>query len=65
MFEYKNLTIMGENLNSLFDSTIIDVFHNILTQGTQSYSGQYITINDRYLWIEITGFPFKNTNNDK
>lgn len=64
MFEYKNLTIMGENLNSLFDSTIIDVFHNILTQGTQSYSGQYITINDRYLWIEITGFPFKNTNND-
>ncbi len=64
MFEYKNLTITGVNLNSLFDSTVIGVFNNILTQGTQSYSGHYITINDRYLWIEITGFPFKNTNDD-
>jgi len=64
MLEYKNLTIMGVNLNSLFDSTMIGVFHNILTQGTQSYSGPYITINDGYLWIEITGFPFKNANDD-
>lgn len=64
MLEYKNLTITGMNLNSLFDSTMTGVFHNILTQGTQSYSGPYITKNDRYLWIEITGFPFKNTNDD-
>jgi len=64
MFEYEHRTITGMNLNSLFDSTIIGVFHNILTQGTQSYSGPYITMNDRYLWIETTGFPFKNTNDD-
>lgn len=64
MFEYENLTITGVNLNSLFDSTIIGVFHNILTQGTQSYSGHYITIKDSNLWIEATGFPFKNANDD-
>jgi len=64
MFEYKDQSITGMNLNSLLDSTIIDVFHNTLTQGTQSYSGPYITINDGYLWIEITGFPFKSTDNN-
>lgn len=64
IFEVKNLTTVGMNLNSLFDSTIIDVFHNIITQGTQSYSGPFITINDSNLWIEVTGFSFKNANDD-
>ncbi len=64
IFEYENRAITGMNLNSLFDSTIIDVFYNILRQGTQSYSGPYITTNDGDLWIEITGFPFKNANDD-
>jgi PAS domain S-box-containing protein len=64
IFEYKNPSIMGLNLNSLFDSNTIDVFDNIRTQGTQSYSGPCITLNDNSLWIKITGFPFKNTNND-
>ena len=64
MFEYNNPRIMGLNLNTLFDSPTIGVFHDILTQGTQSYSGPYITINDSYLWIDITGFTFKDANDD-
>jgi len=64
MFEYHNPIIIGMNLNVLFDSNMIDVFDNIRTQGTQSYSGPYITQNDNNLWIKITGFPFKNTNNE-
>ncbi|MFC2057749.1 histidine kinase dimerization/phospho-acceptor domain-containing protein [Campylobacterota bacterium] len=64
IFEFKNRAKMGINLNSLFDSTIIGVFQNILTEGTQSYSGPYTTTNDDDLWIEITGFPFKNSNDD-
>jgi PAS domain S-box-containing protein len=64
MVEYNDPTITGMNLSSLFDSNAIYVFHNILTSGTQSYSGPYITRNNNHLWIKITGFPFKNTNNE-
>ncbi|MBT8348247.1 MAG: PAS domain-containing protein [Sulfurovum sp.] len=64
LFEYKDMTIMGLNLGSMFDSNIIEVFKKILTHGTQSYSGSYITAKDSHLWIKITGFPFTNTNDD-
>lgn len=64
MFEYENQTITGMNLKDLFDPTTKEIFNHILTRGTQSYSGPYITANNSYLWIEITGFPFKNTNDE-
>jgi signal transduction histidine kinase len=64
MFEYKNLPKTGEELHSLFNSTILDVFQNVLTQGTQSYSGPYITAKGQDHWIKITAFSFKNTTDD-
>ena len=64
MFEYKDKIRTGMNINALFDPEIEEVFETILTEGTQTYSGPYTTLNDSYRWIDITGFAFKNTNDE-
>jgi PAS domain S-box-containing protein len=63
ILEYKDKTIIGMNLNTLPDTSLLDVYNNALSQGPQSYSGPYVALNGNHFWIETTAFPFKNNNN--
>ena len=62
MFNYKDKDLIGLNLNSLRDTRIKDISHNVLTQGPQSYTGPYVAINGDQFWLETIWIPFKDVN---
>jgi len=64
MFGYEDKTIIGMNINALSDRNIFEVFKNTFTQGPQSYTGSYTSLNGNHFWVEVTGFSLKNSNND-
>ena len=64
MFGHKDKTIIGKNINVLSDKKIFDLFKDTFTQGPQSYSGPYISLNGKNFWVEARGFSLKNAKND-
>jgi len=64
MFEHKNKNIVGMNLHSLHDTKFIDILNHVLIQGPQSYTGPYVAINGNQFWVEATGFPFRENNDN-
>ena len=64
MFGHEDKTIIGMNINALSNRNILDVFKNTFTQGPQSYTGPYTSLNGNHFWLEVTAFSLKNSNND-
>ena len=64
MFGHEDKTIIGRNINALSNRTILDIFKNTFTQGPQSYTGPYTSLNGNHFWLEVTAFSLKNSNND-
>jgi len=64
MFGHEDKTIIGMNINALSNRNIFDLFKNTFTQGPQSYTGPYTSLNGNHFWVEVTGFSLKNSNND-
>jgi len=64
MFERKDTNLVGMNLNSLNDTRFIDMLNHVINQGPKSYTGPYVAINGKLFWVEATGFPFRNSNDN-
>ena len=64
MFKHKDKDLLGLNLNALRDTKFIDISHDVLTEGPQSYTGPYIAINGDQFWLETIWLPFKDANDD-
>lgn len=59
-FNYKEKDLLGLNLNALRDTNFINIAHDALIEGPQSYTGTYNAINGDQFWLETTWFPFKD-----
>jgi len=64
MFGHEDKSIIGMNINELPNKNLLDVFKNTFTQGPQSYTGPYTSLNDNNFWLDAKGFSLKNSNND-
>ena len=64
IFERENKPIVGKNLNSLPNSTLLKVFKDSLTQGAQLYKGPFFDRMGHYYQVEIKAFPFNHGSND-
>ncbi len=62
MFNYKDRDLVGLNLSVLRDKKFIDISHNVLTEGPQSYTGPYVAIKGDQFWLETIWLPFKDSN---
>lgn len=56
--------IRGMNLHTFTNSHLLGTYNNVLTQGSQSYSGDYVANNGSQFWIETRAFPFKSIDNN-
>jgi len=63
LFEHEREDVIGLDIKNLPDSRPIKAFVDCLTQGSQTYTGPYISLKGKRFWIEVMAFPFSNGNN--
>jgi len=65
LFNHKLENIAGMNLKDLSDSHLIRMFKNSFTHGISSYTGHYVSSEEKRFWIEAKAFPFIDKTNNK
>ena len=59
LLENKREDILGLNLKYLSNLSPEEKLEKALSDGPQSYTGEYITTTGKYLWLDVKIFPYK------
>ncbi|WP_223890766.1 EAL domain-containing protein [Sulfurovum sp. TSL6] len=64
LFEHEKEKITGMDLRMLPDRRILKVLKNAISEGTQSYEGPYVSLNNKPFWIDAKVFSFSDSDNN-